>query len=372
MAGSKSPTSTCKKVWVRTMKNPALKCAVCKQRSVFKCMRCKKVYYCGKKHQTLHWHKHRELCRTFKSVIQQTGVTKVTNCGPDDFFLNAMKLQCYDELVVKVLQALMKCGVCVIDNYIHDEIARNVLIETEAIHVKLESRKLSDESNLFRSDEVTWVTGEEKVHRRIKILVQSFDNLVMSLNLNKINNTPVTHKSHLQVSCFPQSTFGYKPHVDNPNDNGRVLTCVYHCNKNYNREKDGGVSRFYVNERTKYVDIEPRFNRAVFYWSDNRVLHEVAPCRSNIFSLTSWYMSLLNKTSRAAEFPSVDAALTCTRPVKTRELNSVTSSQLTTNNDLLSFQKAEQISASCSRFRYKYDELSSPSQMLTSRVMMPV
>jgi len=95
----------------------------------------------------------------------------------------------------------------------------------------------------------------------------------------------------MQVSCYPKHSKGYPRHVDNPSGDGRLLTTVYHCNRNYERETCGGASRYYL-LKTKFVDVEPKMNRAVIHWSDKRIVHETLPCREKLFRLTTWYLDL--------------------------------------------------------------------------------
>ena len=99
----------------------------------------------------------------------------------------------------------------------------------------------------------------------------------------------LTHRSHVRVSCSRKDSEGYLPRVDSPSDDGRILTTTYHCNQSYERESCGGITRYYL-LKTKYVDIEPKLNRAVIHWSDKRIIHETLPCHTKLYTLTAWYL----------------------------------------------------------------------------------
>ena len=45
------------------------------------------------------------------------------------------------------------------------------------------------------------------------------------------------------------------------------------------------------------ADIEPRFNRAIFFWSDRRNPHEVMPSTRIRFAITVWYIDEHERTA---------------------------------------------------------------------------
>ena len=311
-----------------------LMCNVCKHRTVYKCSGCQKAFYCSREHQKLDWRKHRKECNM---KVNEMKNTRHDITGPKDCFTDTRNLQCYNDMIKFLSGALKKVGLCVIDNFIHNEIAEQIKLETDALYLTPgvfgEAEQPSKSTSSYRSDLITWVTGQEKLCPKIKELTETID-YMLATTIKSEKFPRVIHKSRVQVSCFPKNTFGYKCHIDNPRNNGRLLTAVYFCNKAYNRETDGGVSRFYIKSNTKCVDIEPKFNRAIVYWSDSRNMHETLPCRRNLFSLTSWYYHCENPIS--ARDPIYEGHMINQRNNPVNDTKNTTSSNVRTqmNNEI--------------------------------------
>lgn len=108
------------------------------------------------------------------------------------------------------------------------------------------------------------------------------------------------------VACYPGNGAGYVRHVDNPNGDGRFITCIYYLNKNWDvkvgsEEEDealkpdlsvrrehsvllrvrvqthGGMLQIYPEGKNVVASIEPLFDRLLIFWSDRRNPHEVKP-----------------------------------------------------------------------------------------------
>lgn len=112
------------------------------------------------------------------------------------------------------------------------------------------------------------------------------------------------------IACYPGSGAHYVMHVDNPNQDGRVITAIYYLNLNWNANMSGGALRYLqlfkiisnicdINydlycrifpEHGKDVAyIEPIFDRIIFFWSDRRNPHEVQPSHRTRYAITVWY-----------------------------------------------------------------------------------
>lgn len=43
------------------------------------------------------------------------------------------------------------------------------------------------------------------------------------------------------VPCYPGNKTGYSYHVNNPNGDGRFMTCMHYLNKNWDAKVSGGI-----------------------------------------------------------------------------------------------------------------------------------
>ncbi|KAF7266755.1 prolyl hydroxylase EGLN3-like [Rhynchophorus ferrugineus] len=93
------------------------------------------------------------------------------------------------------------------------------------------------------------------------------------------------------VACYPGSGAHYVKHVDNPNRDGRCITAIYYLNLNWDVHTCGGLLRIFPEgwREDKVADIEPLFDRLLFFWSDRRNPHEVQPAFDTRYAITLWY-----------------------------------------------------------------------------------
>uniref|UniRef100_A0A4W6CB01 hypoxia-inducible factor-proline dioxygenase n=1 Tax=Lates calcarifer TaxID=8187 RepID=A0A4W6CB01_LATCA len=109
------------------------------------------------------------------------------------------------------------------------------------------------------------------------------------------------------VACYPGNGAGYVKHVDNPNGDGRCITCIYYLNKNWNAKEHGGVLRIFPEGKSYVADIKPLFDRLLFFWSDRRNPHEVQPSYSTRYAITVWYFDAEERAEAKRRFRDLTA-----------------------------------------------------------------
>ncbi|XP_021563875.1 egl nine homolog 1-like [Carlito syrichta] len=134
----------------------------------------------------------------------------------------------------------------------------------------------SDSSRDIRGDRITWVEGKEPGCETIGLLVSSMDDLIRHCD-GKLGNCKVNGRAKAVVARYPGSGTGYVRHADNPDGDGRCVTCIYYLNKDWDAKVSGGILRIFPEGKAQFADIEPKVDRLLFFWSDRRNPHEVQP-----------------------------------------------------------------------------------------------
>ncbi|RXG51626.1 Egl nine-like protein 1 [Armadillidium vulgare] len=188
-----------------------------------------------------------------------------------------------------VLRDLNQYGFCAVDNFLGNERALKVLSEVMKLHSlgvlsdgQVVSRQVqAKDTGMIRGDKITWVSGIEKGCETIRQLVTTIDSVIACANKHneagKLSNYNINFRTRAMVACYPGGGTRYVKHIDNPNKDGRCVTAIYYINKNW-KPPDGGVLRIYAEDLgNRYAQIEPIFDRMLFFWSDRRNPHEVLP-----------------------------------------------------------------------------------------------
>ena len=296
-----------------------VKCSICKQFPVYKCSSCKKAYYCGKMHQKVHWSSHKRSCSLTGFATRKTDVvpetyskrqSKVWNSWKLIYSLDRSGVETLEELSSRLVISLKMIGFCVIENSVNVQLAERVLQECmlkyedplqfssgEVSKDNMDSNKAGNER--VRQDDVYWLQENDVKTPNIMYLVKFLDQVAMYLTMSgKLERCDIRSRTKPMISCFPGNGTCYKRHVDNPNKDGRRLTFTYYLNKNYVRDRDGGILRIHK-ENSQTFDLEPHFGRLVIFWSDSRTVHEVLPCYSSLLSITVWYFDALERAIAA-------------------------------------------------------------------------
>ncbi|XP_058286471.1 egl nine homolog 1 isoform X2 [Hylobates moloch] len=153
-----------------------------------------------------------------------------------------------------IVPCMNKHGICVVDDFLGKETGQQIGDEVRALHDtgkftdgQLVSQK-SDSSKDIRGDKITWIEGKEPGCETIGLLMSSMDDLIRHCN-GKLGSYKI---------------------------NGRTKV-------------SGGILRIFPEGKAQFADIEPKFDRLLFFWSDRRNPHEVQPAYATRYAITVWY-----------------------------------------------------------------------------------
>ncbi|XP_071766925.1 egl nine homolog 1 isoform X2 [Centroberyx gerrardi] len=290
-------------------------CELCgKMENLLKCGRCRNSFYCSKEHQKQHWKKHKLICKeadkaqvskqkpepkqpsgdgkTDEKYQQKKSAEQADSASPSGesmkgFITNAEGPEVGDKpgedgsnnaksngqtrsspqklAMEYIVPCMNKHGICVVDNFLGAETGMCILEDVKALHKtgkftdgQLVSQK-SDSTKDIRGDKITWIEGREPGCEKIRFLMSRMDDLVRHCN-GKLGNYTI---------------------------NGRT-------------KEHGGLLRIFPEGKAQFADIEPKFDRLLFFWSDRRNPHEVQPAYATRYAITVWYFDA-DERARAKE-----------------------------------------------------------------------
>lgn len=194
-------------------------------------------------------------------------------------------------------------GICVIDKFLGFEVGEHILGEVKELFQRgifqkgqLVSSNVWKSTEGIRGDFISWVSGTEPGSEYIGSLIRRLDDAMNRCSKMKDNGIlsryKLSKRTKAMVACYPGNGTHYKKHVDNPDGDGRCITCIYYLNKNWDVEKHGGLLRMFpTSHKDEIANIEPIFDRMLFFWSDRRNPHEVLPSYAVRFAITVWYFN---------------------------------------------------------------------------------
>ncbi|XP_023652060.2 egl nine homolog 1 [Paramormyrops kingsleyae] len=333
-------------------------CELCgKMENLLKCGRCRSSFYCSKEHQVEDWKNHRLNCKEAEITrvspkprsqhesadekaapqTSQKPSTQLDSPAAPSALSGEKTVECITcagsacdrqsgdrtnnnnadkpngrmkshprKLATEyIIPCMNKHGMCVVDSFLGEETGMSILQDVIALHKtgkftdgQLVSQR-SDSTKDIRGDKITWIEGKEPGCERISFLMSRMDDLVRHCN-GKLGNYKINGRTKAMVACYPGNGLGYVRHVDNPNGDGRCVTCIYYLNKNWDAKEHGGLLRIFPEGKAQFADIEPKFDRLLFFWSDRRNPHEVQPAYATRYAITVWYFDA-DERARAKE-----------------------------------------------------------------------
>ncbi|KAM9842708.1 prolyl hydroxylase EGLN3 [Aulostomus maculatus] len=213
----------------------------------------------------------------------------------------------------RIVPALLAHGFCYVDGLLGELVGDAVLEQVKEMHVagalqdgRLVGAGLGVHRRSVRGDKIAWVSGSERGCEAISFLLNRIDQLI-SVCAHQLGGKAIRERSKAMVACYPGNGAGYVKHVDNPNYDGRCITCIYYLNKNWNTEEHGGVLRIFPEGKPYMVDIKPLFDRLLFFWSDRRNPHEVQPSYTTRYAITVWYFDSEERAEAKRRFRELTA-----------------------------------------------------------------
>lgn len=199
------------------------------------------------------------------------------------------------------VRSLNEFGWAVVDNFMGPEHCKFVSKEIEKLYHKglftagqlMETGEKGEKDiKDVRSDNIYWYDGVDPRAIEavtVRLLLSMIDALMLQVS-RRIEDQVVGGRSRAMIAIYPGGQSKYIRHVDNPNKDGRLITVIYYANPDWNLDRDGGALRLYPRTSTTPMDVDPKADRIVFFWSDHRNPHEVLGVNRHRLAVTLWYM----------------------------------------------------------------------------------
>ncbi|KAE9415830.1 hypothetical protein Angca_002568 [Angiostrongylus cantonensis] len=202
-----------------------------------------------------------------------------------------------------VIRSLNEFGWAVVDNFLGDSHCRFTHKEVRCLYQRglFSAGQLMDDKNKdeyhvkdIRSDQacIYWFDGVDPRASdavTVRLLVSMIDSVVQHFK-GRLPPYDISGRSRAMIAIYPGNGTRYVKHVDNPVKDGRCITAIYYCNEDWDTNMHGGTLRLYPESSAIPMDIDPKADRLVFFWSDRRNPHEVMPVYRPRFAITIWYM----------------------------------------------------------------------------------
>ncbi|XP_045169136.2 egl nine homolog 1-like [Mercenaria mercenaria] len=208
-----------------------------------------------------------------------------------------------------VIKCLNSYGICVLDNFLGESKGTDILDEVIDMHEQGELTRgqlvnTNSPGSEVRGDVITWVDGTEVGCSNVNFLVSSIDAIMLHCQ-RSLGHYHIKGRSKAMVAAYPGKSTRFLRHVDNPSGDGRCVTCIYYLNKTWNSKEDGGLLRIFPQGSNRVANVEPKFDRLLFFWSDRRNPHEVLPAYRTRYAITVWYYDEQERRRAVKKFKRV-------------------------------------------------------------------
>lgn len=220
----------------------------------------------------------------------------------------------YDSLCKQIIRDMNMYGMCVVDDFLGMTSGLSILNEVHGLYAAgvFQNGQVASNSDAdvktIRGDKITWVKGTEPHCQSIGFLINQIDTVVISANRMRDNGLlgeyKIRERTKAMVACYPPTGSHYILHVDNPNRDGRVITAIYYLNLHWDALRSGGSLRIFPEHGLGVADIEPKFDRIIFFWSDRRNPHEVQPSHRTRYAITVWYFDADERGRALSQYKS--------------------------------------------------------------------
>lgn len=186
-------------------------------------------------------------------------------------------------------------GLLLIDNFLTNETAQQLLEEAKFWQAEEAFKnagighldKLHIQEN-YRADKIKWINKQDCLPAT-KAYMNTLEELMQEtsraffLSLKDFES---------MYAIYPRASF-YKKHKDQfEHQAHRIISLVLYLNEDWQADDGGQLVVYKEDEKTI---IEPIFNRLAIFKSE--LWHEVLPCQSERFSVTSWFKDQLNEVN---------------------------------------------------------------------------
>lgn len=157
------------------------------------------------------------------------------------------------QISLEIVKDMRRYGLSVVDNLYArlglQTLSESILNEVTNLYQKNPRvfrdgglvRDVLPSNELVRSDKVVWFKGDENYCRNINFLIRTIDTIVSMCSMiedteetpNPIRDCTIRSRTKAMVACYPGNQSRYVKHVDNPQGDGRCITCIYYLNKNW-------------------------------------------------------------------------------------------------------------------------------------------